>query len=44
MEVITSTALVVDVRGVAGRGILHHHRRRGGKRGGENGEESDKEK
>ncbi len=44
MEGITSTAVVVDVRGVAGRGILCHHRRRGGKGGGGNGEDNDKEK
>jgi hypothetical protein len=44
MEGIMSTAVVVDVRGVAGRGILRHHRRRGGKGGGENGEENDKKK
>ncbi len=37
MEGTMSTAIVVDVRGVAGRGILHHHCRRGGKVGGRMG-------
>ncbi len=37
MEGITSTTIVVNVRGVAGRGILRHHHRRGGKGGGDMG-------